>query len=124
MRMRLVERTVVLIVFLQGVIQWHPALTQETPVEETGKGGARRRSYMERLSGAQASVSGVVEVQPASAPIRLRYPIVGRRTDAAPPSWIIIATAEMDVNADSPPQCAAMVRAGGAERRDRAGAVL
>ena len=42
----------------------------------------------------------------------------------APPSWIIIATAEMDVNADPPPERAAMVRAGGAERRDRAGAVL
>ena len=66
-------------------------------------------------------MSGVVEVQ---APMRLRYPIVGRRTDAAPPSWIIIATAEMDVNADPPPERAAMVRAGGAERRDRAGAVL
>jgi hypothetical protein len=65
-----------------------------------------------------------LKIQPASAPMRLRYPIVGRRTDAAPPSWIIIATAEMDVNADPPPERAAMVRAGGAERRDRAGAVL
>jgi hypothetical protein len=48
--------------------------------------------------------------------MRLRYPIVGRRTDAAPPSWIIIATAEMDVNADPPPERAAMVRAGRVER--------
>jgi len=46
------------------VVQRHLALTQEKPAEETGKGGARRRSHMERLSGAQASVSvapGIVE---------------------------------------------------------------
>ena len=76
------------------------------------------------MSGAQASVSGVVEDTTGFCSDAAPLPIVGRRTDAAPPSWIIIATAEMDVNADPPPERAAMVRAGGAERRDRAGAVL
>ena len=65
-----------------------------------------------------------MKIQPASAPMRLRYPIVGRRTDAAPPSWIIIAMAGISVNADPPLERAAMVCAGEVEHRDRTGAVL
>ena len=65
-----------------------------------------------------------MKMQPASARIRLHCPIVGKRTDAAPPSWIIIAMAGISVNADPPLERAAMVCAGEVERRDRAGAVL
>jgi len=106
------------------VVQRHLALTQEKPAEETGKGRARRRSH---LSGAQASVSaapGIVEDATGFCSDAAPLPIVCRRTDAAPPSWIIIAMAEMDVNADPPPERAAMVCAGEVERRDRAGGVL
>jgi hypothetical protein len=109
------------IAFLRVVVQRHLALTQEKPSEETGKGGARRRSH---LSGAQASVSGVVEDTTGFCSDAAPLPIVGRRTDAAPPSWIIIAMAGIRVNADPQLERAAMVCASEVERRDRAGAVL
>jgi hypothetical protein len=79
------------------------------------------------LSGAQASVSaapGIVEDATGFCSDAAPLPIVGRRTDAAPPSWIIIAMAGISVNADPPLKRAAMVCAGEVEHRDRTGAVL
>jgi len=63
-----------------------------------------------------SAAPGIVEDATGFCSDTAPLPIVGRRTDAAPPSWIIIATAEMDVNADPPPERAAMVRAGRVER--------